>query len=510
MNTYTYNSAYQLIGLSNSSVTTSYAYNGLGDRLRQIINGAPTTYALDINTSLPEVLSDGQSTYIYGLDNIAQTNAQGMQYFLGDALNSTRQLTDASGGVTLSQSYDPFGNVINSTGTGQSVYGYTGEPTDASGLVYLRARYYNPSIGRFLTRDPFSGYLDLPQSQNPYSYAINNPVRYTDPSGKCFSGMVIDTVVCAAVAGAVIDLAVQLYHNGGNFDCIDWSEVGVAFGAGAVAGLVGFYAFATFLPTTIATATLSDFVIAGGLSSIVAGQAARSSALLFSGHANQIISSFAQPSDVLTDFAIGVVFGGIGYGVKGLIEAYRDAMSISIGVPDEMLNPSMGHDGYYSEYQPISTNVGGSSNEIVRYDPEFAATQINQGTAYYVRPNGEVIPATGYRYISNKVPYLSELTSTKLIPANPDPLGTYISLTEFKSPAAGSLQTPFQNSASIKLTFDTLQIIDDVRIPYGNNGNAPWLEPLTIDFPEYGPGGATQAITNQQITIKEIISLLIK
>ena len=109
-----------------------------------------------------------------------------MEYPLLDGLGSVRQLTDASGNVILSRSYDAYGNVRLATGTGSSRLGYTGELQDsASGLVYLRARYYHPTIGRFLQRDSFGGFAQQPQSLNQYTYAASNPVRFSDPSGHC-------------------------------------------------------------------------------------------------------------------------------------------------------------------------------------------------------------------------------------------------------------------------------------------------------------------------------------
>jgi RHS repeat-associated protein len=183
VNTYAYDSANRLTSMSNQSTVSSYQYNGMGDRLQQTVNGNTTTYTLDINTSLPEVLNDGQYTYLYGMDNIAQVNAGGTQYFLGDALNSTRQLTDANAQITLAQSYDPFGSVSFSAGNGQSVYGYTSEQSDPSGLVYLRARYYSPNAGRFTSRDTWAGNINQPMSLNQWNYVNSNSINYTDPSG---------------------------------------------------------------------------------------------------------------------------------------------------------------------------------------------------------------------------------------------------------------------------------------------------------------------------------------
>ena len=60
---------------------------------------------------------------------------------------------------------------------------FTGEPYDASGLYYLRARYYDPTTGRFITEDTLFGEMDNPLTQNLYAYCLNNPVLYIDPSG---------------------------------------------------------------------------------------------------------------------------------------------------------------------------------------------------------------------------------------------------------------------------------------------------------------------------------------
>ena len=125
-----------------------YQYNGLGDRLTE--NG--TNYTLDLNTGLTQVLSDGTTTYTYGLGRISQQQGTTSEYFLGDALGSVRQLTSQSGAVTYAASYSPYGEVTQSGGAGQSAYGYTSEMQDRD-LVYLRARYVNVNDGRFLSRD---------------------------------------------------------------------------------------------------------------------------------------------------------------------------------------------------------------------------------------------------------------------------------------------------------------------------------------------------------------------
>ena len=103
-----------------------------------------------------------------------------MRFYLADHLGSVRGLADASGAITDSYSYDPYGQRSVVTGaTADTPFGYAGQYTDAeTGFQYLRARYYDPATGQFLTVDPLVG-----STGHPYAYAADNPANYTDPSG---------------------------------------------------------------------------------------------------------------------------------------------------------------------------------------------------------------------------------------------------------------------------------------------------------------------------------------
>ena len=95
-----------------------------------------------------------------------------------DHLGSISQATSSTGAVTLTREYDLWGNPVQGSATPS--YAYTGREWDPeSSLYYYRARYYDPTVGRFLRGDPF-GYLDGP---NVYSYVGNNPLTYRDPLG---------------------------------------------------------------------------------------------------------------------------------------------------------------------------------------------------------------------------------------------------------------------------------------------------------------------------------------
>jgi RHS repeat-associated protein len=183
VSTYTYDHANRLTSVVQGSDTYNFAYNGLGDRLQQTVNGIPTNYTLDLNIGLTQVLDDGESNYLYGLRRIGEQQPEGWAYHMPDALNSVRQLTDASVSVTLTQSYEPFGSVMTSIGLGETNYSFTGEWADGTGLVHLRARYFAPMQGRFLSRDTWNGNSNVPMSFNAWLYVYANPVNFSDPSG---------------------------------------------------------------------------------------------------------------------------------------------------------------------------------------------------------------------------------------------------------------------------------------------------------------------------------------
>lgn len=142
------------------------------------MSGQTTNYTWDVLAGLPVVLQDGTNTYVYGLDLISATDSAGVQtYFLYDGLGSTTDLTDANGNSVAGYSYDVFGAIRTQSGASPNYWLFTGEQRDSdSSFYYLRARYYDPAIGRFLGQDP------LPMG-NLYAYAGNNPLRYVDPSG---------------------------------------------------------------------------------------------------------------------------------------------------------------------------------------------------------------------------------------------------------------------------------------------------------------------------------------
>ena len=90
----------------------------------------------------------------------------------------------ATGAVTATYETDEWGIPTAGTGGSSQPLGFTGEPRDGTGLTYLRTRYYDPDLGRYLSRDTWPGSPAVPQSQNRSAYVANNPTSETDPSGR--------------------------------------------------------------------------------------------------------------------------------------------------------------------------------------------------------------------------------------------------------------------------------------------------------------------------------------
>jgi RHS repeat-associated protein len=129
------------------------------------------------------LLKDGTTAYVYGPGDLPleQVSGTSTNYFHHDQLGSTRIVTDSSGTTQATYTFDPYGNLSASTGTVANPFLFTGQYRDSeSGLYYLRARYYDPVTGQFLSRDPITS-----TTRQPYSYVSGSPLNRTDPTGLC-------------------------------------------------------------------------------------------------------------------------------------------------------------------------------------------------------------------------------------------------------------------------------------------------------------------------------------
>jgi RHS repeat-associated protein len=196
--TFTYDSANRLTSVTSGTLTTAFEYDGLGNRTAQTVDGVTTEYVLDVAGGLPEVIvatTGGASTRYVQVQGqvLAQQDSGAWAYVLPDHLGSVRQLVGSDNQVSLAQSYEPFGGLFESAGSGASEFGYTGEWWDAeAGVLYLRARYYEPVVGRFVSKDLWQGDSSRPQSLNAWNYVQGNPLNFTDPSGRIFCPYGVD------------------------------------------------------------------------------------------------------------------------------------------------------------------------------------------------------------------------------------------------------------------------------------------------------------------------------
>jgi RHS repeat-associated protein len=170
-------------------------YDGDGNLAAKTVGGVTTRYLVDdLNptgySQVVEEIVNGQvqRQYTYGHVIVSQRQRQGGGWSAGfysmDGHGSVRQLTDQSGVVTDTYTYDAFGKLISSTGTTPNPYLFAGERFDADlGLYHLRARHYNTDRGRFVSTDPYPGEIDEPISLHKYLYANADPVNFIDPSG---------------------------------------------------------------------------------------------------------------------------------------------------------------------------------------------------------------------------------------------------------------------------------------------------------------------------------------
>ena len=187
---YTYDGARRLTGVSVGGTSqASFAYDGNGARQSKTTASGTTTYVNDTR-NLTQVLQETRPgpitlSYVPGFSQFdpSQTGNAQWAYFHADAQNN-RALSDNAATAAKRWEYDPFGVIRSQSGSSSSDFQYAGEQKDSeTGLINLRARYYDPLLGRFTQRDSEPGRAGFPQTYNRFTYSLNNPLRLVDPSG---------------------------------------------------------------------------------------------------------------------------------------------------------------------------------------------------------------------------------------------------------------------------------------------------------------------------------------
>jgi hypothetical protein len=184
-------------------------------------------------------------------------------------------------------------------------------------LYDYRARFYDPTLGRFLQPDPLVPEPGNPQALNRYAYVYNNPLRYTDPSGH-FAWLIAVPVGALIGAGVTygFQVAANISQNELNvqaFTQVNWAAVG----SGAVTGAVGAATFG--VGTAMLGTGLAGTMTAGAISGAVAGQAARATENMRQGKA--LTTGLREPGEILQDMALGGAFAGAAYGAGCILQA---------------------------------------------------------------------------------------------------------------------------------------------------------------------------------------------
>jgi RHS repeat-associated protein len=160
----------------------SFQYDPFGRRTGKTVAGITTNYLYD-GVNVAQEISGGSpiANLLSGRINQAftRTDSNGTANLLTDALGSTLALTDSSGNSLAQYAYEPFGNTSLTSGSSTNEFEYTGRENDGTGLYFYRARYYNPTLQRFISEDP-AGFVS---GADPYLYTRDEPSDRIDPSG---------------------------------------------------------------------------------------------------------------------------------------------------------------------------------------------------------------------------------------------------------------------------------------------------------------------------------------
>ena len=151
-------------------------------------SGLRTDLAWNIVEGVPLIIGDAtQNAYLTGPDGlpVERIDPKGdVAYYHHDQLGSTRALTGSTGLVIVTYTYDPYGNGTPSNTTESNPFQFAGQYTDTStGLIYMRARWYDPATGEFINADPLTA-----DTQELFTYAVDDPVNSVDPLGLCSLG----------------------------------------------------------------------------------------------------------------------------------------------------------------------------------------------------------------------------------------------------------------------------------------------------------------------------------
>lgn len=167
--------------------TITFGYDGFGRRVRKTVNGVSTRYVYDGTNVVEELDDTGHSvrrySYYPGIDQphaVQRTSDGAVFYYNAEEPGTITALVDKNNQLANSYEYDPFGNVVSQSEQVTQPYRFAGALLDPeTGLYFMRARYYDPQLARFISEDPAGS----PGEANLYAFVANDPINSTDPLG---------------------------------------------------------------------------------------------------------------------------------------------------------------------------------------------------------------------------------------------------------------------------------------------------------------------------------------
>lgn len=453
-----YDSFNQLVTTKTGAQIAYYSYNGEGRRVQKNVNGETTNYLYEYDKVVLETDEKGKQTArnVYGINLLSRTIDNQTVNYLYNGHADVTALIDEIGTKVASYYYDAFGNPLETTGTISNPIRYAGYQYDTeTGLYYLNARYYDSKIARFLSEDTYRGQDNDPLSLNLYTYCHNEPVMYSDPTGhrdetlgsktkndnavfKYKKQVKADYVKTKTVVKPILKAVTKKDTNKVN----NANEAYSSYTKGRINGVINFvedsadFAIKSSITTMVTNATMNPTVLNELNDFIVNEKTVK-------------IPKLDKPtsSGAIKFYNIGETVG------------YIDGMALEFLITSGLKSVSE-----LAETPKVTKNI----TNILKNSSDDVAEVVSKAD-FYVKPNGgDVVPSTGYRYMQRESNYIDNLKNTMEVPANPN--GTYFTFDKYDVPNHGKLQVP--HDASIRGSFDTLQIIDDVRIPNGKWGEA--------------------------------------
>ncbi len=382
----------QLSSMSYYCGGMSFKYNDQGNRTYKSIGGCSGGYSVNYVLDGSRILSEtkGTSTIYYTYDadgTLISMNYNGNEYFyITNMQGDVIQLVDINGTIVVEYKYDAWGNIIyqtpNQTIGNINPFRYRSYYYDIeTGWYYLQSRYYNPSIGRFISADGLVGELGNIQSHNMYAYCANNPVLYTDITGASidWDGIWVGVAAVAIAIVVVATVAAITVASGGTALPV---IVGALIGAGVGGGISAGLQYATTGSINIGQVLLDASV--GGVMGAFGGSAISRLGMTLAGCGTGFMSSIGSDMISGNDISWGKAFGAAALGgvlafVSGPGAQYNQTGARSAALETRKLIIDRYNNGGYASSSQYTFGLHSNWGRVTRATSalnQYAITQV--------------------------------------------------------------------------------------------------------------------------------------